>query len=103
MPSGTLVIKSENNFDMFVNRVGWFLIILFVSMEQSGFCNPGDSLTVRLSFKSKEITQANDLKMTLTINARAKQTVDVPAIDLWGLPSSVDGFYIKCDRDIPIR
>lgn len=80
---------------MAVKIARWFLVtILFVSMEHAGFCSTGDSVIVKLAFQRGEITQASDLKMTLTINSCARQTVYVPALDLWGVPSTVGVFYI---------
>jgi len=80
---------------MLVENLKSFLaIVIFFTFAHVGFCNPADSLVVKLAFKSKEIKQADDLRMTLTIKSCLKQTVYLPGIDLWGLPSSVDGFYI---------
>jgi hypothetical protein len=85
----------KNNANVMLETARCFLMItLFAAISHTGFCEPSDSLVVNLAFKNKEIMQPGDLKMTLTIRSFMKQTVYVPAVDLWGLPSSVDGFYI---------
>ena len=78
-----------------MKRIKGLVIAAFcITLVHAGLCGPRDSLKIRLAFKSKEIKQASDLEMTLTIKSYLKQTVYLPGVDLWGLPSTVAGFYI---------
>ena len=80
---------------MNLNKIRGLLITAFcISLVHAGLCTPGDSLVIKLAIKSKEINNADDLNMTLAIKSCLKQTVYLPGVDLWGLPSSVNGFYI---------
>ena len=80
---------------MKVNKIKSLLSTVFcIILMDAGLGAPVDSLMINLAFKSEKIRQSNDLKMTLTIKSHLQQTVYLPEVDLWGLPSSVDAFYV---------
>jgi hypothetical protein len=79
-----------------MDKIKFLLIAAFcVALVHSGLCTPGDSLVIKLTIKSKEIKKIGDLNVTLTIKSQLQQSLYLPRGDPWGLPSSIDGFYIN--------
>jgi|SRR6185437_7917427 len=75
-------------------RIAGSFIAIFIISMQCGLCGPEDSLQLKLAIANKEVRQADDLNISLTIKSTVRPFVLLPDNESWGFLSSIEGFYL---------
>ena len=75
-------------------RIAGSFLAIFIISTHFGLCCPEDSLELKLAIANKEVSQANDLNISLTIKSTIKPFVLLPDNESWGFLSSIESFYL---------